>query len=113
MLKYYFKPLSTIQHLTRTYKSGPSPLPLGDKKQQKEIESMIANKQKELEASELTMSQKERLDNEKININATSEDPLPSFENDINPVTKEVGGPKGKEPTRYGDWERKGRAFDF
>lgn len=26
---------------------------------------------------------------------------------------KEVGGPKGPEPTRYGDWERKGRVSDF
>ena len=25
----------------------------------------------------------------------------------------EVGGPKGPEPTRYGDWERKGRVSDF
>jgi len=25
----------------------------------------------------------------------------------------EAGGPKGPEPTRYGDWERGGRAFDF
>jgi len=25
----------------------------------------------------------------------------------------EEGGPKGPEPTRYGDWERKGRAVDF
>ncbi len=25
----------------------------------------------------------------------------------------EIGGPKGEEPTRYGDWERKGRAVDF
>lgn len=25
----------------------------------------------------------------------------------------EVGGPKGLEPTRYGDWERKGIASDF
>ncbi len=29
------------------------------------------------------------------------------------PTVKEVGGPKGEEPTRYGDWERKGRAVDF
>ncbi len=29
---------------------------------------------------------------------------LPSDEN---------GGPKGIEPTRYGDWERKGIAYDF
>ena len=26
---------------------------------------------------------------------------------------KEEGGPQGLEPTRYGDWERKGRAVDF
>ena len=25
----------------------------------------------------------------------------------------ELGGPKGPEPTRYGDWERKGLAVDF
>ena len=26
---------------------------------------------------------------------------------------KETGGPKGPEPTRYGDWERDGRCVDF
>jgi hypothetical protein len=26
---------------------------------------------------------------------------------------KEIGGPKGPEPTRYGDWERGGRCIDF
>jgi len=26
---------------------------------------------------------------------------------------KETGGPEGPEPTRYGDWERKGRCIDF
>ncbi len=26
---------------------------------------------------------------------------------------KEVGGPKGAEPTRFGDWEVKGIASDF
>lgn len=26
---------------------------------------------------------------------------------------KELGGPKGEEPTRFGDWERNGRAVDF
>lgn len=25
----------------------------------------------------------------------------------------EIGGPKGPEPTRYGDWEFKGRCTDF
>jgi hypothetical protein len=26
---------------------------------------------------------------------------------------EEIGGPKGPEPTRYGDWERNGRVSDF
>jgi hypothetical protein len=29
------------------------------------------------------------------------------------PEPKEVGGPKGPEPTRYGDWEKKGLTSDF
>ena len=29
------------------------------------------------------------------------------------PRAKEVGGPAGPEPTRYGDWEVKGRCSDF
>ena len=28
-------------------------------------------------------------------------------------VSKEQGGPKGPEPTRYGDWEKAGRCSDF
>lgn len=30
---------------------------------------------------------------------------------DARPV--ELGGPRGPEPTRFGDWERKGLAVDF
>jgi hypothetical protein len=29
------------------------------------------------------------------------------------PMPKELQGPKGPEPTRYGDWENKGIASDF
>jgi hypothetical protein len=28
-------------------------------------------------------------------------------------LPKEIGGPAGPEPTRYGDWEQKGRCTDF
>ena len=31
----------------------------------------------------------------------------------VNPETGEVNGPRGPEPTRYGDWEKGGRCFDF
>ncbi len=29
------------------------------------------------------------------------------------PKPREIGGPAGPEPTRYGDWERAGRCSDF
>ena len=29
------------------------------------------------------------------------------------PKPKEIGGPAGPEPTRYGDWEVNGRCTDF
>ena len=40
-------------------------------------------------------------------------EPLKPWPDNTNPNTGEVGGPKGPEPTRYGDWERKGRVTDF
>jgi len=33
--------------------------------------------------------------------------------NATKPAAKESGGPKGPEPTRYGDWENRGIASDF
>jgi hypothetical protein len=35
--------------------------------------------------------------------------PLPPEANE----SREIGGPKGPEPTRFGDWERAGRCIDF
>ncbi len=29
------------------------------------------------------------------------------------PEQREIGGPRGPEPTRYGDWEQNGRCTDF
>lgn len=34
-------------------------------------------------------------------------------QNGVQPEKNEVGGPKGPEPTRYGDWEVNGRVSDF
>jgi len=34
-------------------------------------------------------------------------------EANVAPREKEFQGPKGPEPTRYGDWENKGIASDF
>ena len=40
-------------------------------------------------------------------------EPLPDWPDGVNPETGEKGGPKGLDPTRYGDWENKGRVSDF
>lgn len=32
---------------------------------------------------------------------------------DVKPMATELSGPKGPEPTRFGDWERKGIVSDF
>ena len=37
---------------------------------------------------------------------------LPKVDADKAPP-REIGGPKGPEPTRYRDWERGGRCIDF
>ena len=31
----------------------------------------------------------------------------------VKKLSKEIGGQKGPEPTRYGDWEKNGRVTDF
>ena len=46
-------------------------------------------------------------------VSNSEKEPLQRHPNDINPKTGEEGGPRGPEPTRYGDWERKGRVSDF
>ena len=39
----------------------------------------------------------------------TPQDPKPAKP----ALPKEIGGPRGPEPTRYGDWEHNGRVSDF
>ncbi len=46
--------------------------------------------------------------NEEIEQNNTKD----KLNENIN-IPKEQGGPKGPEPTRYGDWEKAGRCSDF
>lgn len=41
----------------------------------------------------------------------TAPEPDPGRQDDARPA--EIGGRKGPEPTRYGDWEKNGRCIDF
>jgi hypothetical protein len=42
-----------------------------------------------------------------------AEEPAPVHPTFHTPMPHEIGGVKGPEPTRYGDWEHKGRCTDF
>lgn len=46
------------------------------------------------------------------NAEPAAEEKIPNTE-DAPDKPLEIGGPRGLEPTRYGDWERKGRCVDF
>jgi len=47
------------------------------------------------------------------NLVESGSNPEPSTDKDDPAQPRELGGPAGPEPTRYGDWERKGRCIDF
>ncbi len=84
--------------------SRPGPIPLGDKKQQLEFEELV-RKHEHLVSTEKDQAHPDAA------IFPTQKEA--DWENGVNPATGERGGPKGKEPTRYGDWERNGRVYDF
>ena len=44
---------------------------------------------------------------------AAGDSPATEPETELAPPITEHGGPSGPEPTRFGDWERKGRCVDF
>lgn len=44
---------------------------------------------------------------------AVRKERTPQPERPTQPAVPEIGGPKGPEPTRYGDWEKGGRCTDF
>lgn len=71
----------------------PKPVPLGNSNDQKEMDRLIRSGGPE---------------NSTVIIKDKKE-----FDGQTNPETGEIGGPRGKEPTRFGDWEKNGRTSDF
>lgn len=54
----------------------------------------------------------------KIDNNEQGDQIVPVAENPTHAICskalpKEIGGPSGLEPTRYGDWEKNGKVSDF
>jgi hypothetical protein len=94
-----------------TFQKPAGPIPLGNAADQAAFEASIRQK--------LTQQEHESFENEEAAATGSkvpshvAMKPLPAFPNDTHPETGEQGGPRGLEPTRYGDWERKGRVIDF
>ncbi|KAJ2462490.1 hypothetical protein GGI03_004434 [Coemansia sp. RSA 2337] len=92
------------------FTNAPGPLPLGDAKEQARISKMIQKvNQANTPPPGLTPEQLEEF----YEAVKDDSDVLKPFPNNTNPITGEVNGPRGPEPTRFGDWERKGRVSDF
>ncbi len=53
------------------------------------------------------------LESPKVTETTSESDNLQSEKAAQTDVIIEIGGVKGPEPTRYGDWEKNGRCIDF
>jgi hypothetical protein len=58
---------------------------------------------------------KKNIDAKEIELKHVSSEvaPGPAAKGATKVPPREINGPKGLEPTRYGDWESKGRCYDF
>ncbi|MFA9419915.1 MAG: DUF1674 domain-containing protein [Gammaproteobacteria bacterium] len=54
-----------------------------------------------------------KIETEKTTKNTETMDDRQSIDKERQTHQKEYGGPRGEEPTRYGDWEKNGRCIDF
>lgn len=61
----------------------------------------------------MEMEDRDETDADEIAEFMVQADDMSQYVSAYNKETGEINGPKGPEPTRYGDWERKGRVSDF
>ncbi len=54
-----------------------------------------------------------RMDSKPAEISETDKPETPAKPMPAPALPKEIGGTDGPEPTRYGDWQHKGRVTDF
>ena len=95
-----------VRHLSGCTRSEAwMPINLSSHKSHYLLRHMSTDSAKNTQNGDSKSSQEKHRDAEK--------EPLPEWPEGINPHTGEKGGPKGPEPTRYRDWERKGRVSDF
>lgn len=70
-------------------------------------------KKKELDQIREELRAKEEAEKAKDEMEEAAESETYVMGELVNEETGERGGPKGQEPTEYGDWQRKGRVTDF
>lgn len=59
------------------------------------------------------MTHQSRTDSEQDDSGTAIESRYPATGGQPANKPEEIGGPRGPEPTRYGDWEKAGRCIDF
>ena len=92
-------------HLKPSKDVGPAPeFIMKDKSLNIKPDSL--NQSQASEPNELPVEQAQNVKND---VETVVSDVVPSDK----ALKKELNGPKGLEPTRYGDWESKGRCYDF
>ena len=84
------------------FTTRPQPIPLGDR----EAQRVLQGPRGQFSSVAETLAEHGEVGFER--------EPDPNIdEAGRNKLTGEINGPKGREPTRFGDWERKGRVSDF
>ncbi|RKP00454.1 hypothetical protein CXG81DRAFT_26849 [Caulochytrium protostelioides] len=94
----------------------PGPLPLGDRAEQAEFERLqreAADRLSDVTVHPDALSRPGDDAHSAAAEAAADPEADDGWKGGRNPATGEINGPRGKEPTRYGDWERKGRVYDF
>ncbi|GIM16157.1 hypothetical protein Vretimale_18808 [Volvox reticuliferus] len=93
----------------RQWSSQPDLTASSSSQTQSPIDTFTAGLQKKTELELLELIQKSRADELRGADGKAGEE----VEEVANPETGELYGPRGKEPTRFGDWELKGKCVDF
>lgn len=61
----------------------------------------------------MTSKPEDKPQNDTVEVTSSEDEKKKNAAHKLEQADGEIGGPSGLEPTRYGDWERKGIISDF
>lgn len=101
--------------------SAPKPAALRESEQQQQQQADLSAQQHQASSSELhpdpfTQRLQQRTEQSIAGLGRLERETVEGNDKQgtgVSPKSGEVGGPKGPEPTRFGDWEQGGRCTDF